>query len=213
LDRNPMRILDSKDAGDRNLVAGAPIIAGHLTDAAASFYAAVKCFLTQFGVPYRENPRIVRGLDYYGHTAFEFITTRLGAQDAVGGGGRYDGLVAAMGGPQVPAVGWALGVDRLAMLLREPPPAPATVAVVPVGDSAEATALNVLQTLRHAGIRAEMAYRGNLRRRLERANRIGARAAVILGDDDIARGVAQVKNLATGEQEAVALPEIAARLA
>jgi histidyl-tRNA synthetase len=213
LDRNPMRILDSKDAGDRNLVAGAPIIAGHLTDAAASFYAAVKCFLTQFGVPYRENPRIVRGLDYYGHTAFEFITPRLGAQDAVGGGGRYDGLVAAMGGPQVPAVGWALGVDRLAMLLREPPPAPATVAVVPVGDSAEATALNVLQTLRHAGIRAEMAYRGNLRRRLERANRIGARAAVILGDDDIARGVAQVKNLATGEQEAVALPEIAARLA
>jgi histidyl-tRNA synthetase len=213
LDRNPMRILDSKDAGDRNLVAGAPIIAGHLTDAAASFYAAVKCFLTQFGVPYRENPRIVRGLDYYGHTAFEFITTRLGAQDAVGGGGRYDGLVAAMGGPQVPAVGWAFGVDRLAMLLREPPPAPATVAVVPVGDSAEATALNVLQTLRHAGIRAEMAYRGNLRRRLERANRIGARAAVILGDDDIARGVAQVKNLATGEQEAVALPEIAARLA
>jgi histidyl-tRNA synthetase len=213
LDRNPMRILDSKDAGDRNLVAGAPIIAGHLTDAAASFYAAVKCFLTQFGVPYRENPRIVRGLDYYGHTAFEFITTRLGAQDAVGGGGRYDGLVAAMGGPQVPAVGWALGVDRLAMLLREPPPAPATVAVVPVGDSAEATALNVLQTLRHAGIRAEMAYRGNLRRRWERANRIGARAAVILGDDDIARGVAQVKNLATGEQEAVALPEIAARLA
>jgi histidyl-tRNA synthetase len=213
LDRNPMRILDSKDAGDRNLVAGAPIIAGHLTDAAASFYAAVKCFLTQFGVPYRENPRIVRGLDYYGHTAFEFITTRLGAQDAVGGGGRYDGLVAAMGGPQVPAVGWALGVDRLAMLLREPPPAPAPVAVVPVGDSAEATALNVLQTLRHAGIRAEMAYRGNLRRRLERANRIGARAAVILGDDDIARGVAQVKNLATGEQEAVALPEIAARLA
>jgi histidyl-tRNA synthetase len=213
LDRNPMRILDSKDAGDRNLVAGAPIIAGHLTDAAASFYAAVKCFLTQFGVPYRENPRIVRGLDYYGHTAFEFITTRLGAQDAVGGGGRYDGLVAAMGGPQVPAVGWALGVDRLAMLLREPPPAPATVAVVPVGDSAEATALNVLQTLRRAGIRAEMAYRGNLRRRLERANRIGARAAVILGDDDIARGVAQVKNLATGEQEAVALPEIAARLA
>jgi histidyl-tRNA synthetase len=213
LDRNPMRILDSKDAGDRDLVAGAPIIAGHLTDAAASFYAAVKCFLTQFGVPYSENPRIVRGLDYYGHTAFEFITTRLGAQDAVGGGGRYDGLVAAMGGPQVPAVGWAFGVDRLAMLLREPPPAPATVAVVPVGEGAEATALNVLQTLRHAGIRAEMAYRGNLRRRLERANRIGARAAVILGDDDIARGVAQVKNLATGEQEAVALPEIAARLA
>jgi histidyl-tRNA synthetase len=213
LNRNPMRILDSKDEGDRRLVAGAPVIASHLTDAAAAFYAGVKRFLAQFGVPYRENPRIVRGLDYYGHTAFEFITTRLGAQDAVGGGGRYDGLVAEMGGPQVPAVGWALGIDRLAMLLHEPPTAPAPVAVVPIGDSAEAAALNVLQVLRHAGIRAEMAYRGNLRRRMERANRIGARAAVILGDDDIAHGVVQLKNLATGEQEAVALPEIAARLA
>jgi histidyl-tRNA synthetase len=213
LDRNPMRILDSKDEADRRLVAGAPTIASHLTDAAAAFYAGVKEFLAQFGVPYRENPRIVRGLDYYGHTAFEFITTRLGAQDAVGGGGRYDGLVAEMGGPQVPAVGWALGIDRLAMLLREPPSAPATVAVVPVGDSAEATALNVLQTLRHAGIRAEMAYRGNLRRRMERANRIGARAAVILGEDDIARGVVQLKDLGTGDQEAVAMAEIAARLA
>jgi histidyl-tRNA synthetase len=207
-----MRILDSKDAGDRRLVAGAPTITPFLTAAAAEFYAGVKRYLTQFGVPFQENPRIVRGLDYYGHTAFEFITTKLGAQDAVGGGGRYDGLVAEMGGPSVPAVGWALGIDRLALLLSDPPAAPAGVAVVPIGDHAEAAALNVLQTLRHAGIRAEMAYRGNLRRRMERANRIGARAAVILGDDDIARGVAQVKDLATGEQEAVPLAEIADRL-
>ena len=121
------------------------------------------------------------------------------------GGGRYDGLVEEMGGPPTPAVGWAAGIERLAMLLDDPPRAPAAVAVVPIGDSAEAAALDVLQTLRHAGIRAEMAYRGNLRRRMERANRIGARAAVIIGEDDIARGVAQVKNLATGEQEAVAL--------
>jgi histidyl-tRNA synthetase len=127
-------------------------------------------------------------------------------------GGRYDGLVEEMGGPPTPAVGWAAGIERLAMLLDAPPPAPATVVVVPVGDSAEAAALDVMQNLRHAGIRAEMAYRGNLRRRMERANRIGARAAVILGDDDISRGVAQVKNLATGEQEAVALAEIAAHL-
>ena len=123
-----------------------------------------------------------------------------------------DGVVEEMGGPPTPAVGWAAGVERLAMLLDTLPPAPATVAVVPIGDNAEAAALTVLQDLRHAGIRAEMAYRGNLRRRMERANRIGARAAVILGDDDIARGVAQVKNLATGEQEAVPLAELAARL-
>jgi histidyl-tRNA synthetase len=211
LDRNPMRILDSKDPGDRKLVADAPTITPYLTEAAAGFYDGVKRYLTQFGVPFRENPRIVRGLDYYGHTAFEFITTKLGAQDAVGGGGRYDGLVAEMGGPQVPAVGWALGVDRLALLLDEPPPAPAGVAVVPIGET-ESQALEIVQSLRQAGIRAEMAYRGNLRRRMERANRIGARAAVIIGEDDIARGVAQVKDLRTGEQEAVALGDIAARL-
>jgi histidyl-tRNA synthetase len=128
------------------------------------------------------------------------------------GGGRYDGLVQEMGGPPTPAVGWAAGIERLAMLLEQPPPTPAPVAVVPVGDAAEATALAVLQALRAAGIRAEAAYRGNLRRRMERANRIGARIAVIIGQDDIAQGVAQVKNLATGEQEAVELAALPDRL-
>ena len=212
LDRNPLRILDSKDEGDRRIVANAPTIAGYLTEPAAAFYARLQTHLERFRVPFRENPRIVRGLDYYGHSAFEFITGKLGAQGTVMAGGRYDGLVEEMGGPPTPAVGWAAGIERLAMLLDAPPPAPATVVVVPIGDNAEATALTIMQSLRHAGIRAEMAYRGNLRRRMERANRIGARAAVILGDDDIARGVAQVKNLASGEQEAVALAEIAAHL-
>jgi len=212
LERNPLRILDSKDEGDRRIVANAPTIAGFLTEAAATFYARLQTHLDRFGVPFRENPRIVRGLDYYGHTAFEFITNKLGAQGTVMGGGRYDGLVEEMGGPPTPAVGWAAGIERLAMLLEDPPPTPKPVAVVPVGDSAEAAALGILQTLRRAGIRAEMAYRGNLRRRMERANRIGARAAVVIGDDDIAKGVAQVKNLNTGEQEAVALAELADRL-
>jgi len=212
LERNPLRILDSKDERDRAIVANAPTIAGFLTEPAAKFYARLQTHLDRFGVPFRENPRIVRGLDYYGHTAFEFITSKLGAQGTVMAGGRYDGLVEEMGGPPTPAVGWAAGIERLAMLLEDPPRPPATVAVVPVGDSAEAAALDMLQALRHAGIRAEMAYRGNLRRRMERANRIGARAAVIIGDDDIARGVAQVKDLVSGEQEAVPLAEIADRL-
>ena len=103
-------------------------------------------------MPFRENPRIVRGLDYYGHTAFEFVTTKLGAQGTVMAGGRYDGLVEEMGGPPTPAVGWAAGIERLAMLLDAPPSAPATVAVVPIGDAAETVALIVLQTLRHAGL-------------------------------------------------------------
>ena len=212
LDRNPLRILDSKDETDRRIVAAAPTIARYLTDEAAAFYADLKRHLAAFGVPFRENPRIVRGLDYYGHTAFEFVTTKLGAQGTVMGGGRYDGLVAEMGGPPTPAVGWAAGIERLAMLLPGPPPPVAPVAVVPVGEAAEGAALDLLQMLRHAGIRAEMAYRGNLRRRMERANRIGARAAVIIGEDDLKAGVAQVKDLATGAQESVPLAEVARRL-
>jgi histidyl-tRNA synthetase len=212
LDANPLRILDSKDPGDMRLNAEAPSFDAYLNDASFEFYGRVRDGLARLGIAYRHNPRLVRGLDYYTHTAFEFVTTDLGAQGTVMGGGRYDGLVEEMGGPPTPAVGWAAGIERLAMLLSDPPPAPATIAVVPIGDNAEPAALHALQTLRNAGIRAEMSYRGNLRRRMERANRIGAQAAVILGDDDIARGVAQVKDLATGEQEAVALTELAEHL-
>jgi histidyl-tRNA synthetase len=213
LERNPLRILDSKDEGDRRLVAEAPTIDGFLTAAAATFYARLKEYVTGFGVPFVENPRIVRGLDYYGHTAFEFVTNRLGAQGTVMGGGRYDGLVEEMGGPPTPAVGWAAGVERLAMLLAEPPAAPRPVVVVPIGEAVEGAALQVLQALRRAGIRAEIAYRGNTKRRMERANRIGARAAVILGSEEVARGVAQIKNLETGAQSEVPIAELPARLA
>jgi histidyl-tRNA synthetase len=212
LERNPMRILDSKDERDRPLVAHAPTIASFLTEEAAGFYADLKRRLDRLGVPYRENPRIVRGLDYYGHTAFEFVTSGLGAQGAVMAGGRYDGLVAEMGGPPTPAVGWAAGIERLSMLLAAPPEPAAPVAVVPVGEAAEAAALDILQALRRAGLRAEMAYRGNLRRRMERANRIGARAAVLIGEDDLAAGVAQVKDLTSGVQQAVPMADVVARL-
>jgi histidyl-tRNA synthetase len=208
LERNPLRILDSKDAKDRALIADAPTIAAHLTPDAAGFYDALRRHLDRFAIPFRENPRIVRGLDYYGHTAFEFVTDALGAQGTVMGGGRYDGLVAEMGGPATPAVGWAAGIERLAMLLDAAPPLSQAVVVVPVDDRAEPAAIDVLQTLRRAGIRAEMAYRGNLRRRLERANKIGARAAVILGADDIAAGTVQVKNLATSAQQAIGLDRL-----
>ena len=201
LARNPMRIVDSKDPGDRELVAGAPTILPYLTEAAARFYDGVKTNLARFGVPFVENPRIVRGLDYYSHTAFEFVTSRLGAQGTVLAGGRYDGLVAEMGGPPTPAVGWAAGIERLAALMTAPPPAPpAPVVLIPLGEAAEAAAIPILQALREAGLRAEMEYRGNLKRRMERANRIGARAALILGEDELARGVVQLKDFGTGTQ-------------
>lgn len=213
LEKNPLRILDSKDEGDRRLVADAPTIHDHLTPAAAEFYASVKRHLERFGVPFRDNPRIVRGLDYYSHTAFEFVTDRLGAQGTVMAGGRYDGLVEEMGGPPTPSVGWAAGVERLSLLLEAAPPAPRPVAIVPVGEAAEGPSLDLLQALRRAGVVAEIAYKGNLKRRMERANRVRARAAVILGEDELAAGVAQLRDLDAGTQESVPLAELPARLA
>jgi histidyl-tRNA synthetase len=140
LEKNPLRILDSKDEADRRIVAGAPNMRDHLTAEAAAFYAKVQAYLARFGVPFRENDRIVRGLDYYSHTAFEFVTERLGAQGTVMGGGRYNGLVEEMGGPPTPCVGWAAGIERLAMLLEDSsrtPPAPRPVAVIPVTETQE----------------------------------------------------------------------------
>ena len=213
LERNPLRVVDSKDPGDKALVANAPTIHPYLNAASAKFYDDLRRHLDRIGVPVVENPRIVRGLDYYSHTAFEFVTSALGSQGTVLGGGRYDGLVEEMGGPHTPCVGWAAGVERLAMLLDAAPAAPKGVAVIPVGDAAEAVALDVVQALRDAGVRAEMAYRGNLKRRMERANRTGARAAIILGEAEIARGVAQLKDLETGDQAEVAIADLVAKLA
>ncbi len=212
LERSPMRILDSKDPGDRAIVADAPTIGGFLTPSAAAFYHQLKSHLGQFGVPFRENPRIVRGLDYYGHTAFEFVTEALGAQGTVLAGGRYDGLVAEMGGPPTPAVGWAAGIERLAMLLGEAPEPRWRFVVIPVGDAAESASIGILQALRHAGVCAEIGYRGNLKRRLERAGKSGARAAIIVGEAERERGIAPVRDLMVGAQQEIAVGALADRL-
>ncbi|WP_421988790.1 histidine--tRNA ligase [Roseococcus sp.] len=215
LEKNPLRIIDSKDAGDRKLVADAPTIEPFLTPTARAHWDAVRRHLESFGVPFRENPRIVRGLDYYSHTAFEFVTDRLGAQGTVMGGGRYDGLVEEMGGPPTPAVGWAAGVERLAMLMDVAgltPPAPRLVTVIPVSEAEEGVAVTVLQTLRAGGIAAEMGYRGNLKRRMERANKQNARAALIIGEAEAAKGVVQLRDLDAGTQEEVLLADIVGRL-
>lgn len=215
LEKNPLRIIDSKEAQDRALVADAPTIETFLTEGARAHWDALRRHLDTFRLPWRENPRIVRGLDYYSHTAFEFVTDRLGAQGTVMGGGRYDGLVEEMGGPATPSVGWAAGVERLSMLLERgglTPAAPRLVVVIPVGEAEEGAALSLLQSLRAAGVAAEMGYRGNLKRRMERANKQGARAALILGESEVARGVAQLRDLDAGTQAEVPLAEVAARL-
>jgi histidyl-tRNA synthetase len=205
LERNPLRILDSKDPKDRAVCANAPSVDDHLTSEAAGFFAAVTGGVDAAGVPWKRNPRLVRGLDYYRHTAFEFVTDRLGAQGTVIAGGRYDGLIEALGGPHTPAVGWAAGIERLAMMIDAPEPDKPTVVLVPLGERAEAEAQRIVAGLRREGVGADMAYRGNMKKRLSRANDAGAAYALIIGDDELDRGEAQLKILATGEQRAVSL--------
>ena len=213
LDRNPLRILDSKDEGDREIIAGAPSLADSLDAESTDFFAAVRDGLSGIGIAHQVNRRLVRGLDYYCHTAFEFTTEALGAQGAVIAGGRYDGLVGMMGGPQTPGIGWAGGIERLSMLSGTPDAPPRPIALVPVGAAAEAAALALAQSLRGAGFVVELGYRGNLRRRMARADRLNARAAVILGEDELAGGIATLRDLDSGEQTAVPLSALAGHLA
>jgi histidyl-tRNA synthetase len=212
LQRNPLRILDSKDEGDRGLTADAPDFADYLNDASRAFFARVRDGLDALGLTYRLNPRLVRGLDYYTHTVFEFVTTDLGAQGTVLAGGRYDGLVELMGGPSMPGVGWAAGIERLAMLIDEPAVSLRPVALIPLGESGERAALRLGEELRDAGLVVELTYSGNLGRRMHRANRLNARAAVLLGDNELAQSAATLRDLDSGEQSLVPLSELAARL-
>jgi len=164
------------------------------------------------GVAWTRNARLVRGLDYYRHTAFEFVTDRLGSQGTVLAGGRYDGLIGSLGGNETPGVGWAAGVERLAMLIDEPAPEKIDAVIVPMGDAASTRALGVLADLRRAGVAVDMAFKGNMKRRLAKADAQGARFAVIIGDDELAKGVAAVKSLADGSQQEVVFDALAKAL-
>ena len=212
LQRNPLRILDSKDARDKAICANAPSVDEYLTAEASDFFAAVTAGVDAAGVPWKRNPRLVRGLDYYRHTAFEFVTDRLGAQGTVIAGGRYDGLIESLGGPHTPAVGWAAGIERLAMMIETPQRDKPDIVIVPLGDRAQAEGQRVVAGLRREGVAADMAYRGNMKKRLSRANDSGATYALIIGDDELDSGEAQLKDLATGDQRAVSLHLLAEAL-
>jgi histidyl-tRNA synthetase len=205
LERNPLRILDSKAHQDWPVIDSAPVIDDFLTPEAAEFFGRVTEGLDAAGISWERAPRLVRGLDYYRHTAFEFVTDRLGAQGTVLAGGRYDGLIEALGGPRTPAVGWAAGIERLAMMIDAPEPQRPGVVIIPLGPRAELQGLAILAGLRREGVAADMAYRGNMKKRLSRANEAGAAYALIIGDDELDRGEAQLKDLASGEQRAVSL--------
>lgn len=208
LDKNPLRILDSKDEGDRELVANAPLFGEYLNDHSKTFFKQLTDGLGDIGINYQLNPRLVRGLDYYCHTCFEFVTSTLGAQGTVMAGGRYDGLISTMGGPQTAGVGWAAGVERLAMMVGNAPAAVRPVALIPMGEAAESRCRTLAQQLREAGIAVELGYAGNMKKRMKRADKANAKMAVIIGDDELAKGVAMVRDLDAGEQREVAIDSL-----
>jgi histidyl-tRNA synthetase len=206
LEKNPLRILDSKDPDDRGVAYAAPKIDDFLSAEASDFFAAVTAGLDAAGVAWTRNAALVRGLDYYRHTAFEFVTDRLGAQGTVLGGGRYDGLIENLGGPATPAVGWAAGIERLAMLINEPSQEPVDVFVVHQGAAAETLACKVLADLRRNGTVSDMAYRGNMKKQMSKASASNARYAVVIGDEEAADGHVIIKALYSGEQARLPLP-------
>ena len=213
LDRNPMRILDSKDEGDQAVVVDAPRLQDNLNEASQSFFEDLCEGLTKLGIVFEHNTNLVRGLDYYCHTAFEFKTSDLGAQGTVLAGGRYDGLVGQMGGPETPGIGWAAGVERLSLLLDDGAETKRPIAVIPVGGKAESEAMVVTEMLRKKGYRVDLGYSGNLKKRMKRANRLNAAAAVLLGEDELTRNVGTLRNMDSGEQKEVSLETLEDHLA
>jgi histidyl-tRNA synthetase len=202
LGRNPLRILDSKDEGDRKILKEAPLLTGSLNAFSQDMFAKIQEGLKLLQIPFHHNPHLVRGLDYYCHIAFEVTTTTLGSQGTVLAGGRYDGLMSTMGGPSLPGVGWAGGVDRLAMMVAEDslPPVTRPLAVIPMDESCDMQGLALAQQLRAQGFTVEMTYGGGLGKRLKKANKMNASYALIMGEEEMASGNVTLKNLDTGEQ-------------
>ncbi len=191
LEKNPMRILDSKDPRDRPIADAAPDIDAYLTPEARAFFDAVTAGLDAAGVAWTRNARLVRGLDYYRHTAFEFVTDRLGAQGTVLAGGRYDGLIGSLGGAETPGVGWAAGVERLAMLIDEPAVEILDVAVIAEDAATSQSAMATTAALRRAGLRAEVVVTGSPRKRFDRALKLAPRQIVTLRQADDVIGFSQ----------------------
>jgi histidyl-tRNA synthetase len=208
LEKNPLRILDSKDEGDRKLVATAPEFGAYMNDASKIFFKSVQDGLSANGVAFKINSRLVRGLDYYCHTAFEFVTTDLGSQGTVMAGGRYDGMTSLFGGPNIPAIGWGAGVERLRMLLAEAPANARAVVIVPIDDEQFGKANELAMQLRKAGVVVELGYSGNVGKRMKRANNINAKFAVMLGKDELASGQAKIKDMDSGEESSAPLSNL-----
>jgi len=217
-DINPLRVLDDKRPDVQKQLTDAPLLRDYLCDACKAYHEEVRELITAAGVSFEDDPKLVRGLDYYTRTTFEFVHDGLGSQSAVGGGGRYDGLSEMIGGPALPSVGWALGVDRTVLALEAEGvelqlPASTSVFAVPLGEEARRVLFAKVTELRKLGIAADFSFGAKgLKGAMKNANRSGARYTIVAGERDLAEGVVQLKDMESGEQSAVAVNEIVAEL-
>lgn len=216
LEKNPLRVLDCKEDGEKMMALGVPLITDNLCDECKEHFAKVQEYLTNVGISYELDPRLVRGLDYYTNTAFEIMYAPLGAQSTICGGGRYDGLIEEIGGPSTPGIGFAIGMERLLLTLKEqhllPPPAKnQPLFIVALGDAAKMKAFELQQQLRTHDVYAEIDLMGrSMKGQMKSANKLEADYTVIIGDDELAQGQVQVRNMATKEQVSVPLDGIVA---
>lgn len=213
-DKNPMRILDCKSQEDQDLVKDAPNMIDYLCDECASSFEEVKGHLESMGLEYTVNPRIVRGLDYYTKTAFEFVSNKIGAQGTVCGGGRYDNLCQEIGGPPIPGVGFGLGKERLLMLMEAngveiPEAEPSDVFIVTMGDKGRIKGLEILRELHKKGISAQMdTLARNVKGQFKYAARLNAKKTIVIGDEELEKGVVQIKDMDRHEQQEVSFDNI-----
>jgi histidyl-tRNA synthetase len=212
LEKNPLRILDSKESEDKVIVTNAPKLQDSFNEYSNNFFAELCEGLNKLSISYEHNKNLVRGLDYYSHTAFEFTTKDLGAQGTVLAGGRYDGLISQMGGPETPGVGWAAGVERLSLLLNKEIFTKRPIVVIPIGQSEESEALILTENLRKKGYRIDLGYSGNLKKRIKRANDKNAIAVIFLGENEAARKIVRLKDMDTGDQKEVSLDSLEQQL-
>jgi histidyl-tRNA synthetase len=215
---NPLRVLDDKRTSVQDQLGGAPMLVDFLCEDCKAYHEQVRELLTAAGVVFEDDPKLVRGLDYYTRTTFEFVHDGLGAQSAVGGGGRYDGLSEMIGGPELPSVGWALGVDRTVLALEAEGitldvPAATDVFAVPLGEQAKRILFGVVTQLRREGVSADLLFGGRgVKAGFKAADRSGARYAIVAGERDLADGVVQLKDLGSGDQTPVALDALVTTL-
>ena len=213
-ERNPMRIIDCKSEICQDLVLGAPMMIDYLCDDCRTAFEEVQKNLSAMEIKYKVDPTIVRGLDYYTKTAFEFVTTKIGAQGTVCGGGRYDHLIEELGGPPIPGVGFGLGIERLLMLMEAngvkiPQPEPVNAFIAVMGDEAKAFGLKLLRALRKNGIKAEMdTLARNIKGQFKYADRLNAKYTVVIGDNEIAEGIVSIKEMSTSQQREVKIENL-----